>query len=97
MPVSDCPTLVLGPAGVRRTGDHGQVSDPACPPAPPVFLLFGVFRVTTLRDIFGVQGSPMTIFLSLLLSAIQGRTMNLLLVGSNVVAGIGGLSILTSF
>jgi hypothetical protein len=39
----------------------------------------------------------MTIFLSLLLSAAQGRTMTFLLVGSNVVAGAGGLSILTSF
>jgi hypothetical protein len=33
----------------------------------------------------------------LLLLAAQGRTMIFLLVGSNVVAGTGGLLILTSF
>jgi hypothetical protein len=62
-----------------------------------VFLLFGAFWVTTLRDIFGVYGSPMTIFLSLLLSVAHGRTMTFFLVGSNVVIGTGGLSIFTSF
>jgi hypothetical protein len=67
------------------------------PRCPPVFLLSEVFRVTILRDIFGVRGSPMTIFLSFLLSAALGRTMTFLLVGSNVVAGTGVLSILTSF
>jgi hypothetical protein len=39
----------------------------------------------------------MMTFLSLLLSATQGRAMTFLFVGSNVVAGTGGLSILTSF
>jgi hypothetical protein len=73
-PVSDCPTLVPGPSGVRRTCDRDRVSDRACPLSPPVFLLSGTFRVTTLRDILGVQGSPMTI-IYLLLSATQGRTM----------------------
>jgi hypothetical protein len=96
-PVSDCPTLVPRPSGVRRIGDRDRVSDRACPPAPPVFLLSRAFRVTTLCDIFDVQGSPMTIFLSFLLSSAQGRTMNFLLIGSNVVAGTGGLSMLTSF
>jgi hypothetical protein len=78
------------------TGDHDRVSDRGCPPVPPVFLLSGAFRVTILRDIFGVRGLPMTIFLSLLLSAAQGRIMAFLLVGSNVVTGTGGLSIFTS-
>jgi hypothetical protein len=95
-PVSDCP-LVPGSSGVHRIGDRDRVSDRACPSAPPVFLLSGAFQVTTLRNIFGVRGSPMTTFLSLLLSAAQGRTMTFLLVGSNVVAGTGGPSILTSF
>jgi hypothetical protein len=96
-PVSDCSALVPRSSGVRRTGDRDRVSDRACPPVPSVFLLSEVFRVTILRDIFGVRGSPMMIFLSLLLSAAQGRTMTFLLVDSNVVAGAGGLSILTSF
>jgi hypothetical protein len=30
-PISDCLTLVLGPSGVRRTGDRDRVSDCACP------------------------------------------------------------------
>jgi hypothetical protein len=97
VPVSDYLTLVLGPSGVRRIGDRDRVSDRACPPAPPAFLLSGSFRVTTLRNIFGVRGSLMTTFLSLRLSTAQGRTMTFLLVGSNVVAGTGGLSILTYF
>jgi hypothetical protein len=50
-----------------------------------------------MRDIFGVRGSPMTIFLFLLLSAAQDRIMAFLLVGSNVVTGTDGLSIFTSF
>jgi hypothetical protein len=96
-PVLDCSALVPGPFGVRMTGDRDRVSDRGCPPVPPVFLLSGAFRVTILRDIFGVWGSPMTIFLSLLLSAAQGRIMTFLLVGSNMVTGTGGLSIFTSF
>jgi hypothetical protein len=79
------------------TGDRDQVSDRGCPPVPPVFLLSVAFRVTILHDIFGVRGSPMMIFLSLLLSTAQGRIMTFLLVGSNVVTGTGGLSIFTSF
>jgi hypothetical protein len=39
----------------------------------------------------------MTIFLFLLLSATQDRIMAFLLVGSNVVTGIGGVSIFTFF
>jgi hypothetical protein len=54
--------LVPGPSDVRRTGDCDRVSDRACLPVPPVFLLFGVFWVTTMHDIFGIRVSPMTIF-----------------------------------
>jgi hypothetical protein len=66
-------------------------------PVHPVFLLSWSFRVTTLRDIFGVRGLPMMIFLSLLLSVVHDGTKDFLLVGSNVVTGIGDLSIFTSF
>jgi hypothetical protein len=66
-------------------------------PVPPIFLLSRAFRVTTLHDIFGVRGSQMMIFLSLILSVTHGRTKTFLLVGFNVVTGTGGLSIYTSF
>jgi hypothetical protein len=90
------PALVLGPSDVRRTCDRDQVSDRACPLAPPVFLLSGAIRVSTSCDIIDVQGSPMIIFLSLPLSAKHGRTKSFLLVCSNVLTGTGGLSIFTT-
>jgi hypothetical protein len=84
------------PSDVCRTGDRSWVFDHACPSMPPVFLLSGAFRVTTLCDIFGVRGSPMIIFLPLPLSAAHGRTKIFLLVGSNVLTGTSGISIFIS-
>jgi hypothetical protein len=43
-------------SGVCRIGDRDWVSDRACPPVPLIFLLSEAFRVTTLRDIFGMRG-----------------------------------------
>jgi hypothetical protein len=67
------------------------------PPSASCIFLSEAYQVTTLRDIFGVQGLPMMIFLYLLLSVTHGRTKTFLLVGSNVVIRTGGLSIFTSF
>jgi hypothetical protein len=73
----------------------------SCLPPPPLvllaFLLFEAFRVTTLRDKFGMRGLPTIIFLSLPLSAAHGRTKNFLSTVSYVLTGIGCLSISISW
>jgi hypothetical protein len=66
------PTLVPRSSDVRETGDRDRISYRAFPLAPPVFLFSRPFRVTTLYDRFGVQGLPIVMFLSLLLSATHG-------------------------
>jgi hypothetical protein len=91
--VPDYSALVPGLSHICGIGDCDRVSDRACPPTPPVFLLSGALRVTTLRDIFVVRGSPIMIFLSLPLSVAHGQTKTFLLVSTNVVKGTGDLSI----
>jgi hypothetical protein len=91
--VPDCPVLVPEPSGVHWTGDRDWV---CLPPAPSVFLLFEVFRVTTLCDIFGVRGWPMINFYLCFYWAHMAEP-KFFLVGSNVATKTCGLSIFTSW
>jgi hypothetical protein len=55
--ILECWALLAESSDECRTGDRDRVPNRACPPATPVllaFLLSGAFRVTTLRDRFGV-------------------------------------------
>jgi hypothetical protein len=77
-----------------RDKEFWWVAWSSLPPTPSILLVFlpGAFWVTTPRDIFDVQGSPMTMLLPLSLPVTWGQTKIYLFAGSIILTENGSVS-----